>query len=246
MASPAVTTPFADQTLGDLVRGDARAALVFERFGLDFCCGGRRSLADAARAHAVAVEDVVHALTALGDAAADDREPAEWRDLDLLVRHIVEHHHAYVRHTSPTILAWLDRLVERHGARHPELAEVRHVFAAMTEEMTTHMMKEEHILFPAIHELAIAARNGTHHPPSPFGTVAHPIRVMEDDHEQAGELLARLEALTGHFTPPEDACTTFRTCYGELARYERDLHRHVHLENHVLFPRAVELEQRLG
>ncbi len=238
--------PTAQQTLGDLVHADGRAARVLERFGLDFCCGGRRTLETAARARHVAVDDVVRALEALGEPTADDREPAEWKDLDVLVRHIVERHHAYVRESSPTVIAWLDRLVDRHGPRHPELAEARDVFGAIAAEMATHMVKEENILFPAITEMAAARRAGTRLAGSPFGTIANPIRVMEDDHDLAGDLLGRLRALTSDFTPPADACTTYRACYAELARFEADLHRHVHLENHLLFPRAIELEQTLA
>ncbi len=246
MTSRTAIESLAGQTLGDLVHADGRAAIVFEKFGLDFCCGGRRSLAEAARTKSVPVGDVIAALAVLGEPAAIDLEPPEWRDLDVLVRHLVDHHHAYIRNTSPTIIAWLDRLVERHGDRHPELADVRSTFVAMTEEMSTHMMKEEHIVFPAIGELAAAKRLGGRRPISPFGTIANPIRMMEADHEEAGDLLARLRTLTDGFAPPDGACTTYRSCYAELARYEQDLHRHVHLENNVLFPRAIELDQALG
>jgi regulator of cell morphogenesis and NO signaling len=238
--------PIAQRTLGDLVAADGRAALVLEQFGLDFCCGGRRTLDTAARARGIAVEDVVESLSALGTATADDREPAEWKDLDVLVRHILDEHHAYVRSVSPTIQAWLARLVERHGARHAELADAFATFSGLTDEMFTHMLKEEHLLFPAITELAAARRAGAARPITPFGTLANPIGVMEADHELAGDLMGRLHALTAGFAPPADACTTYRLCYAELARYEKNLHRHVHLENNVLFSRAIALEEALG
>jgi regulator of cell morphogenesis and NO signaling len=241
-----LTASLADQSLGDLVHADGRRAIVFEQFGLDFCCGGKRSLADAAREQSVPVADIVLALAALGEASPLDQEPPEWRDLDVLVRHILEIHHGYVRSSTPSISAWLDRLVERHGGRHPELAEARRIFAALSEDLAAHMMKEEHMLFPAITELAAAKRRGGSPPLSPFGTVANPIRMMEDEHEGAGDLIGQLRTLTAQFTPPDDGCTTYRACYAELARYERDLHRHVHLENNVLFPRAIELERTLG
>lgn len=234
------------QTLGSLVAADGRAALVLARFGLDFCCGGRRSLDAAARARGVPVAAVVESLEALGTPSEEDREPATWQDLDLLVRHILDHHHAYVRDASPTIHAWLDRLVDRHGARHPELAEIHDAFDALAGELMTHMLKEEHILFPAIYDLAAARRSGGVRPSTPFGTMANPIRVMEMDHDDAAELMTRLRRLTNDFTPPADACTTYRACFEELARFEHDLHRHVHLENNVLFPRAIALEQALS
>ena len=236
------TPPVAQQTLGDLVHADGRAARVFARFGLDFCCGGRRTLDAAVEARGVSLDDVLGSLAALGEATASDREPAEWRDLDVLVRHILDRHHAYVQEASPTIGKWLDRLVDRHSATRPELVEVRQTFAALAEELLTHMMKEENILFPAITELAEARRTGAHRPASPFGTLANPVRVMEADHALAGDLMGQLRTLTSDFTPPDDACATYRSCYAELARYEQDLHQHVHLENNVLFPRAIDLE----
>ncbi len=220
--------------------------MVLERFGLDFCCGGRRTLEAAARAKSVDVHEVVSALEALGAASNEYREPDAWKDLSVLVRHIAEQHHHYVRTASPPIAAWLERLVSRHGAGHPELAEVRETFAALAEELETHMVKEEQLLFPAVHELAAARRSHAALPRSPFATIKNPVRVMEDDHDLAGSLMERLRVLTGGFTPPDDACATYRLCYAELARYEQDLHRHVHLENHVLFPRAIALEEALA
>jgi regulator of cell morphogenesis and NO signaling len=243
MTDPARETSFAGRTLGDVVHSDGRSAQVFERFGLDFCCGGRRTLREAASAAGVPVEEVVDALAALGDPGAEDLEPAEWTELDALVRHIVERHHAYVRAASPAISAWLERLVDRHGARHPELGEVRETFRELAGELETHMMKEENILFPVINDLARARRGGGRLPLTPFGTILNPVRVMETDHALAGRLLEHLRSLTDGFTPPPDACTTYRLCYTELAQFERDLHRHIHLENNLLFPRALELEQ---
>ena len=146
---------------------------------------------------------------------------------------------------TPSIQTWLARLVARHGGRHPELIQVRDTFDRLTYELATHMTKEENILFPAIDELAAARRAGDRLPASPFGTVLNPVRVMEDDHRAAGDFLARIRTLTHDFTLPDDACTTYRLCFRELERFENDLHWHVHLENNVLFPRALELEQQL-
>jgi regulator of cell morphogenesis and NO signaling len=245
MTNPATPPSPARRSLAELVIDDARAAAVLERFGLDYCCGGRRTLEEAAAERGLAPDVVVQALGSLGPPRNTDRLPAEWKDLDALTRHIVATHHRYVRDTTPVIAAWLDKLVARHGAGHPELAEVRAVFLELGDELMTHMAKEEHILFPFIEDLAAAHRAGARLPNGPFGTVLHPVRVMEEDHRLAGELIGRLRVLTRDHQPPEDACTTYRACYAELAAFEADLHRHIHLENNVLFPGALDLEQRL-
>jgi regulator of cell morphogenesis and NO signaling len=246
MTDPVLTARVAHRTLGELVREDARAAQVLERLGPDFCCGGRRTLAEAAEEQGIPLEPVVDALQALGDPALDSLEPAEWQDLDVLVRHILDRHHAYIRDTAPTITAWLVRLVNRHGARHPELAAMQQIFGDLAEELATHMVKEENILFPYINDLAATRRGGGRLPTGPFGTILNPVRVMEADHAVVGDLVGRLRALSGGFIPPADACATYKSCYAELAQFERDLHRHIHLENNVLFPRALELERSLA
>lgn len=237
--------PFAERSLGDIVKQDPRAAVVLERFGLDYCCGGHRTLQEAASERELGVAPIVEALEMLGAGSSETRADAKWEELDKLTRHIVQRHHGYVREVTPAIRTWLAKLVARHGQRHPELAQVNEVFDHLTSELAAHMAKEENILFPFIEDLAVARRTGTRLPTSPFGTVLHPVRVMEADHRAAGEFLARLRSLTDDFTPPADACTTYRLCYAELERFEADLHWHVHLENNVLFPRALELEQQL-
>jgi regulator of cell morphogenesis and NO signaling len=236
----------AERSLAELVHDDARTARVFEQFGLDFCCHGRRTLREAADEQQLPLDPILSALQDLGVASAGDAAPAEWQDLAALTRHIVNRHHGYVRATLPAITAWLDRLVAKHGERHPELDVIRQTFKKLSDELTTHMMKEENILFPYIEDLAKAHERGAHSPSSPFGTVHNPIRMMEAEHELAGELAATIRAQSSGYVPPADACTTYRLCYAELQEFERDLHRHVHLENYVLFPRAVELERALA
>ncbi len=237
---------FSERRLADIVQDDARAAGVLESHGLDFCCAGKRTLDEACRERGISTGNVSADLAALGDPADHDRLPPDLADLDRLTRHIVDTHHRYVRDSIPIVSKWLDRLVERHGGRHPELAEARSLFLTLAADMTSHMAKEETLLFPAIDELAREQRVGGHLPAGPFATILHPVRVMEDDHQQAGELLARLREVTHGYQPPADGCATYRSCYAELERFEHDLHRHVHLENHVLFPKALEIEQALA
>ncbi len=230
------------RTLADIVTADSRSAAVFERAGLDYCCRGHQTLAGAAAARGLDAAAIIADLDVLASEDADGQTCESWPDLSLLITHIVTKHHAYVRATSPVLTAWLDKLVTRHGGRHPELGELRDIFAAMSADMASHMVKEEHILFPFIGAIATAYQTGQPLPTAPFGSIQNPIRMMECDHEGTGAELERMRALTENYAPPADACTTFRMCYEELARFEADMHRHVHLENHVLFPRAVRME----
>lgn len=228
-------------TVGDIVAGDFRTAGVFERFGIDFCCGGRRSLADACRTATVDPAALLRALDAV--TAIDDRrdDVMAWPPARL-VAHIVDIHHGYVRTALPMIARFLAKLIEVHGARHPELAEVRIAFARLARDLEQHMIKEEQVLFPYICELA-ARDESCERRPSPFGTVENPILMMEREHRAAAEDLRTIRELTDNYTPPADGCTTYAVCLAELARFEADLHRHVHLENNVLFPAAMALER---
>jgi regulator of cell morphogenesis and NO signaling len=227
-------------TVGEIVAADFRTATVFEQFGIDFCCGGRRSVADACRAADTDPEIVRRALEALPPPLTDDdsTDMTHWA-AERLIDHIVSTHHAYIREALPTIAQYLAKLVNVHGARHDELSHISSSFNALGGELQQHMLKEEHVLFPYIRELSAA--NGRRHG-CPFGTVQNPIRMMEREHQVAGDELRSIRQLTGGYKPPADGCTTYRVCFAELAQFERDLHRHVHLENTLLFPKAVALE----
>jgi regulator of cell morphogenesis and NO signaling len=228
-------------TVGDIVARDFRRAAVFGTFSIDFCCGGRRSLADACRTAAVDPAVVLRALDALPPPATYDDDVTRW-PVDRLIDHILSAHHAYVRSAMPTIARYLAKLRDVHGARHPELARIATIFGQVSGDLDQHMFKEEQILFPYVREL-VGQRGGVG--VSPFGTVENPIRMMECEHREAADALRLIRELTNGYTPPADGCTTYRVCMAELGHFERDLHRHVHLENNVLFPRAVELEQRI-
>jgi regulator of cell morphogenesis and NO signaling len=229
-------------TLGEIVTADFRAAAIFERYGLDFCCRGNRSLDQSCRDAGVRTETVSEELEALEAAPAGDT-PAfnEWR-LPVLVDYIVTKHHAYVRDALPVLLAHSTKIAKVHGKRHPELVRVAHLVEHVAAEMTSHMMKEEHVLFPYILELASAAERGGPAPFAPFGTVANPIHMMEVEHEAAGNAMFEIRELTDGYEVPADGCTTYAVCLRELDAFERDLHAHVHLENNILFPRAAALE----
>lgn len=231
-------------TVGEVVARDFRTAAVFERFGIDFCCGGRRSIDDACRTAAVDRAVLLRELDALAPAAAED-DVTEW-PLDRLVDHILSRHHTYVRSTMPVIAKHLANLEAVHGKRHPELTRVAAHFGQAKLDLEQHLLKEEHVLFPYVKELSELRARGQALQTSPFGTIENPIRMMEREHVEAVDELRLIRELTGGYATPADGCETYGLCMAELDRFERDLHRHVHLENNVLFPRAVALERELG
>jgi regulator of cell morphogenesis and NO signaling len=234
---------FNGATVGEIVAADYRAAAVFERFDIDFCCGGGRLLVDACRRAAVSPDVVEQALQSLPPHdRCDGADVASW-PIDRLADHIVATHHEYVRSALPAITRWLRRIRAVHGANHPELLSVSASFDRLSIELAQHMLKEELVLFPYIRELA-STRPGQVKP-SPFGTVQNPIRMMEREHQEVDDEILRIRELTDGYSLPADGCSTYRVCLAELAQFESDLHRHVHLENDVLFPKAVEAERLL-
>jgi len=238
-----MTEPLVTTTVGDIVATDFRTASVFEQFGIDFCCGGRRTLADACRTAGADPDGVVRALEALQPSGGHEDDVTQWPP-ERLIGYIVSTHHAYVRMALPAIARDLAKLEEAHRARHPDLSRVAAYFDQMRRDLEQHLLKEEQVLFPYIRDLATWDATQAH-PRSPFGTVENPIRMMEREHRDAADALRMIRELTNGFTAPPDGCTTYAACMAELARFERDLHRHVHLENNVLFPKAVELEANL-
>jgi regulator of cell morphogenesis and NO signaling len=229
-----------ETTVGEIVRADFRTAAVFHRFGIHFCCGGRRPLAEACAEHRLDTGTVIDALQhALAQPSAAPRFD-DWSP-EILIDFIVGNHHEYVRRVLPSLTAHTQQLAAVHGSRHPELHEVARLTQAIADEMTMHMMKEERILFPYIMRLSEAARDGAPVPQAPFGSIDNPIRMMEHEHEAAGAAMARIRELTQGYTVPPDGCTTYMVCLKELDAFEQDLEAHVHLENNILFPKARQL-----
>lgn len=218
-------------TLGDLVTADPRRARVLEGLGLDYCCHGQRSLGEAAAEAGLDPAEVAAGLD-LPDAPAAG---ADWRALGLadLADHVVEVHHTYLWNEMGRLAALADKVAEVHGGRHPELAGVRADYRALKDDLEAHLRKEERILFPAIHQLDAAG--------APVGVLG-PIRQMILEHDTAGELLERLRSATAGYATPDDGCSSYRALMDGLAELEADLHEHIHKENNVLFPRALEAD----
>jgi regulator of cell morphogenesis and NO signaling len=227
-----MSTDIRAMTLGDLVATRPEAARVLDRFGLDYCCHGDRTLDDACAAAGLDPRVVGAAMP-----EADDGESASWTDLEppALADDILATHHAYLHEELPLLDTLAAKVVSVHGERHPELHEVQRLFVAVRDDLEPHLAKEERVLFPAIHAIAAGRRD------FPFGSIENPIRMMDVEHDRAGELLAELRAATHEYAVPEDACASYRSLYERLAELEHDTHVHIHKENHVLFPAAVAL-----
>ncbi len=236
----------AQTLIRDIVADDFRTAAVFQLHGLDFCCGGGRSIAEASHAKGIDPDLILGELAALPEISNDDAPMFNTWDLDLLVDYIVDNHHRFVRRLTPTLRAYTEKVARVHGPKHPETVRIAELFNGIAADLTMHMQKEENILFPYIKALAEASRTGSPRPVSFFGSIENPIRMMEAEHADAGNEMEQIRMLSNEFTPPAEACTTFRVSYQELYAFERDLHLHVHLENNILFPKAVELERKLG
>lgn len=226
------------QTVRDFVNSDFRAAAVFHKYGIDFCCGGGKTLSEVCRAKKLEESALVGEISR-ACASGDGAPPrfTEWQTDDL-ARYIVSRHHGYCREALPVIAAHTRKLATVHGPANPALVEIAEIFERVCEDMDTHMIKEERILFPYIERLAATRRAGLEMYPAPFGDVSNPIRMMEEEHEHAGAAMARIRELARDYAVPEHGCTTWRVTLQELEAFERDLHTHVHLENNVLFPKA--------
>jgi regulator of cell morphogenesis and NO signaling len=234
------------KTVRELALEVPGATRVFEKLKIDYCCGGGRSINEACKAAGVRVDELTRMLEEAGARQVDGERDFQSGPLANLIRHILDTHHVYTREESARIRALLDKVCSKHGERHPELREVAALFLKLDADLQPHLFKEEQILFPYILRLEEAAVRKSPPPFAPFGTVGNPVRMMMFEHDTAGDLLRELRAAALDYAAPEDACTSFRTLYRALEEFEQDLHRHIHLENNALFPRAVGLEAALS
>lgn len=227
--------------VGDIVAEDFRTAAVFHEYGIDFCCGGRLTLFEACRQRNTDPDIVLAALTRSCNVPAIAPRFDEWSP-ETLIGYIVGRHHAYVRRALPLLVAYTRKLAASHRSRHPELDEVARLTEQVAREMSSHITRDEQVLFPYIAELAEAIDGGRPAPDAPFGSIENPLAMMEAEHDAAGDAMASIRSLTHGYTPPDDGCPTYRVALQELRAFEQDLHTHVHLENNVLFRKARQLQ----
>jgi regulator of cell morphogenesis and NO signaling len=225
-----------NQTLVTIALSNHEFIPVLEKYGLDFCCRGKKTLAEACAEKNLPPEQVA---TELSQILRIDRKNMPFTEMtaDELIAYITIHHHFYVRNSIPTIVTHIEKVANKHGDRYPYMKEVYTLFQEVIEDLLPHMDKEEKVLFPRIKRIAAAFASGQ--PDSGDSMlVTIPIQVLESEHDHAGQLMYKIRELTQQYTAPEDACTTFRICLEELRFFEQDLHQHVHLENNILFPMA--------
>jgi regulator of cell morphogenesis and NO signaling len=228
-----ITSQISNQTIAELVTADYRTAGVFRKYGLDFCCGGRKTVADACRSHNLDADEVLDELGRVM-ASVNGTVPRfnAWSP-ELLIHYITDNHHTYVREALTRIPFFINKVADRHAETHPENVEIAALFSELSREMTEHMASEENEVFPLISaclkqkDEVLRAR------------LEQLVENMESEHSGAGALMARIRELSNQFTPPPGACNTYQVAYAELEAFERDLHQHVHLENNILFPKAL-------
>jgi len=233
------------KTVGQWAVENPAATRTFEKFGIDYCCGGNRQLDEACNSAGVSVDKVLDSLEMDGAAARSSQSAHDWQrePLSELISHIRNTHHKFVREETVRLAALLQKVVSVHGRNHPELFDLQTTFAALAQELSTHLMKEEMVLFPYVIRMEEAVTEKEPVVPAPFGTVANPVAMMEHEHDSAGNALRAMRQTSNDYAPPEEACASYKTLYNALAEFEADLHQHIHLENNILFPRAIAMEK---
>jgi regulator of cell morphogenesis and NO signaling len=231
--------------LKDVILSNPAAAPILEKAGMDYCCGGKQTVGEACLKAGMPAEVLLERLREAKGQISPELKDWTTATMGELARHIVNKHHSYVREANPRISDHLAKVAQKHGDNHPETQRIQDLFEVLANELMQHMQKEEMIVFPYVEQMSAAAESGTKlHPPF-FGTVQNPVAMMIKEHDSAGELIGQIKELSGSFTAPADACTTFALVYRELEEYDHDLRLHIHLENNILFPRAVEMEAQI-
>lgn len=232
------------KTVRDLAVEIPGATRLFEKVGIDYCCGGGKSIEEACAAAGVSTDEVVRTLEEIERSSAHTQVDGQWlkQPLAKLTSYIVSSHHVFTREEIRRLSQLLIKVCSVHGQNHPELIRIQSLFQDLCNELIPHMQKEEAVLFPYIEDMERAVNSGSTKPVPFFGTVANPVRMMMMEHETAGEVLQGIRRLSGGFVVPEGVCISYETLYKALEAFEQDLHQHIHLENNILFPRAVEME----
>ena len=231
-----------ESVVGKVVAEDYRAASIFKSHQIDFCCKGNRSIEDVCQKEQIDSTKLVNELNQVSTKPDSSTPDFKSWDMDLLADYIEKKHHRYVDKKIPEIKAYLSKVVRVHGERHPELIEIEQLFSASAHELLSHMQKEETILFPLVRQMA----SNAHIQQPLFGTVQNPIQMMMHEHDTEGERFRKIASLSSNYTPPSDACATYKVSFALLKEFEDDLHMHIHLENNILFPKAIEHEKEMS
>jgi regulator of cell morphogenesis and NO signaling len=234
-----------EKTIGEMVADDYRTAGVFESFGIDFCCKGNQTIDEVCENKNISKSLLHNDLEKIK--VSEDNQVADYKSwpLDLLADYIEKKHHRYVENKTPFLKQYLDKICTVHGKNHPELFLINDLFNQSAGELAAHMKKEELILFPFVRKMAIAKQENHPSPLPPFGTVQSPIKTMMHEHDTEGEIFRRIKELTNNYTPPLNACNTYKVTFALLKEFEEDLHLHIHLENNILFPKSIEMEKEV-
>ncbi len=231
-----------EKTIGDFVAENFRTAEVFKKYHIDFCCKGGRTVEEACDNKKVSPEQIYQELEEVANRKSEDIDFNAW-PLDLLADYVEKTHHKYVEEKSAMLIPYLNKLCKVHGERHPELFEINELFIGSAQDLAAHMKKEELILFPFIKQMIEAKKNGEPLPVPRFGTVENPVAMMKHEHEAEGDRFVKIAELTNNYQFPDDACGTYQVTYRMLEDFQNDLHKHIHLENNILFPKAIALEK---
>jgi len=232
-----------EKTIGAMVADDYRTAAVFQSFGIDFCCKGNQTIDNVCESKGISKNLLYSDLEKATQEV--DKQVTDYKSwpLDLLADYIEKKHHRYVEEKTPMLQQYLDKICSVHGNTHIELYEIRELFNQSAQELAAHMKKEELILFPFIRKMAVAKQGNQPFPQAPFGTIQSPIQNMMHEHDNEGDIFRKIEALSNNYTPPPSACNTYKVAFALLKEFETDLHLHIHLENNILFPKALKLEK---
>lgn len=244
MTTDMIANGIAGKMVGEIVAADYRTASVFDKYGIDFCCGGQTSIDQACRANGVSLESVLQDLEQVEQVPGLIERYDQWA-LDFLADYIVNQFHVYTKDMLPRISEYVETVANVHGEAHPETRAIAALWPDVKSELAMHMQKEELLLFPYIKRLARSEEEGSAPPPPPFGSAEDLIVKMEEEHDNTGSALGKMERVSRGFEAPEDACPTFRTLYAWLKEFDAVTKKHVHMENNILFPRTIELERSL-
>lgn len=229
------------KTVAEVVTENIKSAHIFKKHGIDFCCGGGITIQKACEKSKTDYAVLKKELDTI-DSVSRAYDYNSW-NLSFLIDHIQNVHHTYVEENITLLLQYANKVAKVHGAHYPEVIEINNLFTEVANELTAHMKKEELILFPYVKQLVASKKENLHLQKPHFGTVENPIHMMESEHEDAGDIFKEIARLTNNYTAPEGACNTFKALYAKLDEFEQDLHQHIHLENNILFPKAIKLEK---